>query len=419
MSTLFVKGCGPLYGTVKASGCKNSVLPLMAACLLAEGWSFLKNVPKLDDVRMMGDIMKDMGVIMCDDLHQGYIKINVESIFSNVKNYDRASRLRASFLVAGPLLARFKNCKVPLPGGCAIGNRPIDLHLKGFASMGAEIIQENGYIEAVAKDGLKGARIYLDFPSVGATENLIMAASLAEGETIIENAANEPEIEDLANFINKMGGNVYNAGTDTVVIRGVKSLKGTEHIAIPDRIEAGTFMIAAAITQGDVTVNNVIPEHLNPVTAKLREAGVEVYEELTAIRVAAKGPLKKIQIKTHPYPGFPTDMQAQMAALAAVSEGTSIITETVFENRFMYVGELKRMGASIKVDGRSAIIEGVPSLDGAKVKATDLRAGAALVVAGLAAKGVTEIMNSEHIDRGYNNIVGKLRALGADILYEE
>jgi len=315
----------------------------------------------------------------------------------------------------GPLLAKFGYAKVSLPGGCGIGTRPVDLHLKGFEAMGAKISCRHGYIEVSADGRLEGNTIYLDFPSVGATENIMMAAVLAKGQTIIENAAIEPEISDLANYLILMGADITGAGTDTIKINGTDTLKPAEYVIIPDRIEAGTFMVAAAITGGDVVLENVIPDHLKPITAKLKEAGVEVSEEISSVHIKSDGKLKAVDIKTHPYPGFPTDMQAQMTSLMSKANGTSMIVETIFENRFMHISELKRMGAQIKIDGRSAIVEGKKNLTGAQVKATDLRAGAAMVIAGLAADGITEISNIEHIDRGYEKFDKKLKSLGAKI----
>jgi UDP-N-acetylglucosamine 1-carboxyvinyltransferase len=326
--------------------------------------------------------------------------------------------MRASFLIMGPLLSRFGNVKISLPGGCAIGTRPIDLHLKGLAVMGADITLGHGYIEASA-DKLTGDRVYLDFPSVGATENLIMAAALADGLTTIENAAEEPEIIDLANFINSMGGHVRGAGTDTIKVEGVRQLSGCNHTIIPDRIEAGTLMVAAAITGGDIILTNVISDHLRPVEAKLKEAGIQIDSVEEGIRVYKNGSLHTLDLKTLPYPGFPTDMQAQMMAFMCTLPGTSMITETVFENRFMHASELKRLGAKIRIEGRSAVVEGVDRLQGAQVKATDLRAGAALLLAGMVAEGSTEIVDIHHIDRGYENIEEKLRSLGADIIRHE
>jgi UDP-N-acetylglucosamine 1-carboxyvinyltransferase len=324
--------------------------------------------------------------------------------------------MRASFLVMGPLLARRGRAKISLPGGCAIGTRPIDLHLKGFEALGAQIELGHGYVEARAPQGLTGARIYLDFPSVGATENILMAASMAKGQTILENPAEEPEIVDLANFLNAMGARIRGAGTNVIRIEGADELRGCTHTVIPDRIEAGTYMVAAAMTDGDVYIENALTEHLKPVVAKLKEAGVKIEEDTDGVRVTGTGTLRSVDIKTLPYPGFPTDMQAQFMALTTIARGTSVVTETVFENRFMHVDELKRMGANIKIEGRSAVVEGSARLLGCPVKATDLRAGAALVLAGLVADGQTEIGYLHHIDRGYDNLVAKLQGLGANIL---
>ena len=404
-----------LKGKVRISGAKNSVLPIIAAALLGNGSSTIEEIPFLNDVRIMTDLLRSLGVEVEVSEAGGTMTIHPGNITNTVAPYDLVNKLRASFLVAGPLLARTGTAKIPLPGGCAIGTRPVDLHLKGFAAMGAKITQGHGYVDAKVSGKLKGAKIYLDFPSVGATENIIMAAVLADGQTVIENAATEPEIVDLATYLTTMGADIKGAGTDTVKINGVKSLAGASHCVIPDRIEAGTFMVAAAITGGDVLLENVVPDHLKPVSAKLREAGIEVSEELSSIRVKAGKKLKAVDIKTHPYPGFPTDMQAQMTALMSKSDGTSLIIETIFENRFMHIGELKRMGANIKIEGRSAVIEGKHKLLGAQVKATDLRAGAALILAGLGAEGVTEITDIEHIDRGYVRIDKKLSDLGAKI----
>ncbi len=418
MSRFIITEGKPLKGTVRVSGAKNSVLPIIAASLLGDGQNVLEEIPFLNDVKIMCELIKSLGADITISEDKNTLKVVTGDILNTTAPYELVNKMRASFLVMGPLLAKVGHAKISLPGGCAIGTRPVDLHLKGFAAMGAEIIQEHGYIEARTKGKLKGDKIYLDFPSVGATENIMMAAVLAEGQTIIENAAIEPEIVDLATYLTSMGGDVKGAGTDTIKINGVPSLKAANHTVIPDRIEAGTYMIAAAITGGDVIVENVLTDHLKPVSAKLREAGAEVSEELTSIRVTAGNKLKALDIKTHPYPGFPTDMQAQMTALMTKAEGTSLVIETIFENRFMHVSELKRMGANIKIEGRSAIIEGNDGLLGAQVKATDLRAGAALILAGLAAKGTTEITDIEHIERGYVNIEQKLRALGANIKKE-
>jgi len=406
----------PLKGRIKVSGAKNSVLPIIAASLLADEQGVIEEVPYLNDVKVMCDLLGELGAEVKFIDNNEKLVINPEGLYNETAPYELVNKMRASFLIMGPLLAKLGVAKIPLPGGCAIGSRPVDLHLKGFSAMGAEIIQKHGYIEAKTRGKLKGNKVYLDFPSVGATENIMMSATLAEGQTIIENAAIEPEIVDLATYLTAMGADIKGAGTDTIKINGVSTLKGVSHAIIPDRIEAGTYMVAAAITGGDVVVENVVPDHLKPITAKLREAGVVVIEEPTSIHIAGRNCLKSVDIKTHPYPGFPTDMQSQMTSLMCTAEGTSIIIETIFENRFMYVNELKRMGANIKIEGRSAVVEGKPKLLGARVKATDLRAGAALILAGLAAEGVTEITDIEHIERGYVNIDGKLRSLGVNIV---
>ncbi len=403
----------PLRGNVRISGAKNSALPILAASLLGTEDIILEDVPKLKDVEVICEVLSSLGAKV-EFLDKGIIKINSKDINNYETPYELMSKMRASFLVMGPLLTRLGKTKTSLPGGCAIGTRPIDLHLKGFRALGAEIDVDHGNIGAYA-DRLVGDRIYLDFPSVGATENIMMAAVMAEGETIIDNAAMEPEIVDLANFLNKLGADIKGAGTSSIRIKGVKELGGATHSIIPDRIEAGTFMVAAAITKGDIVVENVITSHIKPVIAKLREAGCQIYENGDKVRVIGADEIKAVDIKTLPYPGFPTDMQAQFMSLMSVSQGTSVIIETVFENRFMHVDELKRMGADIKIDGRSAIIQGVDSLMSAPVKATDLRAGAALVLAGLVSDGVTEIGDIYHIDRGYDNIEEKLTKLGAKI----
>jgi UDP-N-acetylglucosamine 1-carboxyvinyltransferase len=358
-------------------------------------------------------MLKRLGIAV--DVKEDRVVINAEKVSSTEAPYDLMRKMRASVLVMGPLLARKKHARIPLPGGCAIGSRPIDLHIKGLEAMGVQFETGQGFIEGRVLERLKGATIYLDFPSVGATQNIMMAATLAEGRTIIENAACEPEIVDLANFLNAMGAKVRGAGTDEIRIDGVDILRGTEYTVIPDRIEAGTYMVAAAITRGEVFVEGAISDHLVPLIAKLREMGVHVLDGENGILVRAEGELKPVDVKTLPYPGFPTDMQSQMMALLLTAKGTSLLTETVFENRFMHVEEFKRMGAHIKIDGRTAIIEGGKPLSGAQVKATDLRAGAALILAGLVADGVTEVTELHHVDRGYVDIVGKLRALGAKI----
>lgn len=416
MSKIIVRKSGPLNGTVKVSGAKNSVLPIMAAALLAQDKCVLEDIPGLRDVDVMSEVLSSLGSDVKKNSN-GIIEINSVNIDNCEAPYDLVSKMRASFLVIGPLLARMGRARVSLPGGCAIGSRPIDLHLKGLSALGAKVNLGHGYVEAVA-DKLVGDKIYLDFPSVGATENIMMAATMAEGQTIIQNAAEEPEIVDLANFLNSLGAKVKGAGTDTIRIQGVKELGGTRHTVIPDRIEAGTYMVAAAITGGNVTIQNALPDHLKPMIAKLKECGVEVQENGDHVKVNASNGINAVDVKTMPYPGFPTDMQSQFMALLSVARGTSVLIETVFENRFMHVSELTRMGAKIKIEGHSAVVEGVKALEGAQVSATDLRAGAALILAGLVAEGQTEIRNTYHIDRGYVEIENKLRNLGANISRE-
>ncbi len=415
MEKLVIHGGNRLVGTVKISGAKNAVLPLIAATLLGTSPSTLEEVPNLEDVRTFAEVLRHLGVAVQYNKEDHMLFVDSTNVSSCEAPYELVRKMRASFLVMGPLLARYGHSKISLPGGCAIGTRPIDLHLKGFEALGAIIDIGHGYIEAKAPNGLKGARIYLDFPSVGATENIIMAASMAKGQTILENAAHEPEIVDLANYLNTMGANIRGAGTDVIKIEGVSELKGRTYEVIPDRIEAGTFMVAAAMAGGDLYVENAMSEHLKPIIAKLKEAGVTIEEDTNGIRVKSDGNLKAVDIKTLPYPGFPTDMQAQFMAMTTVSHGTSVVSETVFENRFMHVDELKRMGANIKIDGRSAVVEGKTTLTGCQVKATDLRAGAALVLAGLVANGETEVGYLHHIDRGYDDLVTKLCGVGADI----
>lgn len=415
MEKLVIHGGKPLEGTVRVSGAKNAVLPIIVASMLGTTQSTLTEIPKLADVHTVCDVIASLGVHI-EHPEKDTLVIDAHELTSTTAPYDLVRRMRASFLVMGPLLARKGRAQISLPGGCSIGARPIDLHLKAFEAMGAVINLENGDIEATAPNGLKGAQIYLDFPSVGATENILMAASMAEGKTVLENAAEEPEIVDLATYLNSMGANIRGAGTNVIRIEGVKELHGANHAVIPDRIEAGTFMVGAAMTQGNVFVENAISEHLKPLISKLKEVGAEVQEEIDGIRVIGHAPLRPADIKTLPYPGFPTDMQAQFMALTTICQGTSVVTETVFENRFMHVDEFKRMGAKIRIEGRSAIVEGVPRLKGASVNATDLRAGAALVLAGLVADGETEVGYLYHIDRGYDNLVLKLQRLGADIV---
>ncbi len=412
MSKIVVRKSQPLKGTVKINGAKNAVLPIIAATLLAKGESVLKGVPNLRDVHVISDLLRHLGAKV--EYNDDVLTVDATNIDTCEAPYELVRKMRASFLVMGPLLARFQSSKISMPGGCAIGTRPIDLHLKGFKSLGAHIEMDHGFIEAKA-DKLIGTKLYLDFPSVGATENIMMAAVFAEGTTIIENVAEEPEIVDLANFLNEMGANVKGAGTNTIKIKGVKELKGATHTVIPDRIEAGTYMVAAAITKGDVLVDNVLIDHLKPTIAKLREIGCEVHEMDNAVRVIGPDEIKPTDIKTLPHPGFPTDMQSQFMALLCVSKGTGVVIETVFENRFMNVQELNRMGANIKIEGRSAVVQGVEELQGSTVNATDLRAGAALILAGLVSEGETVIGETYHIFRGYVDIDKKLRSLGANI----
>ena len=416
MEQLVIHGGNPLCGRVKIGGAKNAVLPIIAAALLGRcGVSVLDDVPALEDVYTISSVLRSLGVKADYDAREHRLTIDATRIATVAAPYELVRKMRASFLIMGPLLAREGRAEISLPGGCAIGTRPIDLHLKGFEALGAQIDITQGAIHASAPHGLKGARIYFDFPSVGATENVMMAASCAEGQTILENPALEPEIVDLANYLNVMGAHVRGAGTNRIKIDGVPGLMAADYTIIPDRIEAGTYMVAAAMTGGDVFIENAISEHLKPVVAKLKEAGAEIEEDIAGIRVRAHGRMKAIDIKTMPYPGFPTDMQAQFMALLTLAEGTSVVTETVFENRFMHVDELVRMGAQIRVDGRAATVEGGRFLKGAAVRATDLRAGAAMVLAGLVADGETRVGYIHHIDRGYDDLVAKLVALGADI----
>lgn len=414
MEKLVINGGSKLSGKVNIGAAKNSVLPIIAASILSGDRCIIENAPMLEDVSVIGDALKFLNAEVDLQKESNRILIDTSKLIYGEPSSELVRKMRASFLIMGPMIARFGRFKISLPGGCNIGTRPIDLHLKGLTALGAEVNVGHGYVEARA-ERLIGNKIYLDFPSVGATENIMMAAVFAEGETIIENPAAEPEIEDLAKFLNNMGAQIIGAGSDTIKIVGVKSLKGTTHKPICDRIEAGTFMVAAAITKSKITVSEVNEEHLKPVIAKLTEMGVSMEFNGSNIIVDGDKELKPVDIKTMPYPGFPTDMQAQMMSLLCNVKGTSIITETIFENRFMHAQELKRMGANIKVEGRTAVVEGVDVLSGSEVKATDLRAGAALVLAGLASEGVTEVYDIYHIDRGYVNIEEKLKGLGAKI----
>lgn len=414
LSEIIVSTSENLRGSVQISGSKNSALPVIAAAIAVSGKTSIKNIPSLSDVASMLDILVSLGC----NIHRESDRVEIVSdkINNLIAPYDMVLRLRASFLVSGAMLARFGYARISQPGGCAIGSRPVDLHLKGFALMGADISKGCGYIELSAKK-LSGAVIYLDFPSVGATENLMIAACLANGQTEIVNAATEPEVADLAKFLVSCGADIKGVGTEHIIIKGKDTLKGCEYSIIPDRIEAGTYMIAAAITRGNIDVMNICSEHLTPVTAKLKEMGVCVTDNEESIHVCGSKEILPVSIKTMPHPGFPTDMQSLFASLMCYASGTSMITETIFENRFMHLAELSRMHANIRIDGRSAVIEGTRSLDGASVMATDLRAGAALALAGLNASGYTKISNAQLIERGYEDFVGKLQNLGANIEY--
>ena len=404
-----------LEGTVKIEGSKNAVLPILAATLLSEeGVTTLKNVPILSDVFTMNQVIKHLNVAIDFDEDANEVTIDATQPLGIEANYEYVSKMRASIVVMGPLLARNGHAKVAMPGGCAIGKRPIDLHLKGFQALGAKIIQKNGYIEAIA-DELIGNTIYLDFPSVGATQNIMMAAVRAKGTTIIENVAREPEIVDLANILNKMGANVIGAGTETMRIEGVDKLHAVEHSIVQDRIEAGTFMVAAAMTEGNVLIEEAISEHNRPLISKLTEMGAIIEEEENGIRVIGPKHLKPTDVKTMPHPGFPTDMQAQMTAIQMFAEGTSIVTETVFENRYQHLEEMRRMNADLKIDGNIAVINGGNELQGAAVEATDLRAAAALILVGLRANGITRVSNLKYLDRGYYEFHKKLQKLGANV----
>jgi len=407
---------GPLKGEVVMSGSKNAVLPIMAASILTSKQCTITDIPKLRDVDVMCQLLRSVGAEVNIDYIKKEISITCDTVSELEAPYELVKQMRASNLIMGPLLSRTGKVKISMPGGCAIGARPIDLHLKGFQALGAEIELEHGYVEARAEK-LIGDKIYLDFPSVGATENIMMCAVLAQGITTIENAAEEPEIVDLANFLNSIGAKIKGAGTDTIKIEGVSKseLTGTKHAIIPDRIETGTFMVAAAVTRGNLLIKNAIADHVKPIIAKLKECGVEITETDGDIRVTANKGVKATDIKTLPYPGFPTDMQAQFMTLLTSAIGTSIIIETVFENRYMHIGELNRMGSNIKIEGRSAVVPGEQMLEGAQVTATDLRAGAALVLAGLIAEGTTEISDIYHIERGYSEFVEKLSRIGAKI----
>jgi UDP-N-acetylglucosamine 1-carboxyvinyltransferase len=412
MDKIVIRGGRRLKGEVAVEGAKNAALPILLASLLTAERCTFHNVPRVVDVRTTLRLLADLGARVEEEA--GSVSVHAERLSRLEAQYDLVKTMRASFLALGPLLARFGRARVSTPGGCAIGSRPVDLHLEGLQKMGARARIVHGYVEAEAEK-LHGARIYLDVPSVGATEHLMMVASLAEGTSTIENAAREPEVVDLARALTAMGACITGAGEDTITIDGVPSLKGLDFTIIPDRIEAGTFMIAAALTGGDVLVRGARAEHLHAVILKLREAGADIQEDREGIRVIGNSRLNSVDVKTMPYPGFPTDLQAQMMAAMALADGRSVISETIFENRFMHALELNRMGADIKVEGSSALVRGVAALSGAPVMATDLRASVCLVLAGLAAEGVTEVSRVYHLDRGYARIEDRLSALGADI----
>lgn len=416
MDKIIIEGGARLKGEVRISGAKNAALPILASTILSPGTNTILNTPGLIDIKTMGKILAHLGAKV--EVEEGRVEIDTTHINNPEAPYDLVRSMRASVLVLCPLIARMGEAKVSLPGGCAIGARPINLHLMGLEKMGAKVEIEHGYVKVKAKR-LKGAKIYLDMPTVTGTENLMMAAALADGTTVIENAACEPEVSDLAEALKKMGARIEGAGKDVITIEGVNSLNPVEYSVIPDRIEAGTFMVAGAITDGNIKLKGCIPGHLDAVVAKIKEAGVEITEEEGGLRVKGIKRPKAVDIKTMPHPGFPTDMQAQMMALMSVADGISVITETIFENRFMHVAELRRMGADIKIEGNTAIVHGVPDISGAPLMATDLRASASLIIAGLAAKGKTTLSRVYHIDRGYEKIEKKLSALGARITREK
>ncbi len=415
MTKYVISGGKPLHGEVEISGAKNAAVAILPAALLVDGVCRIENVPNISDVTMILGIMRDLGANV-RMINQTTVELDCSHVYKQNVPYELARQIRASYYLIGALLGRFGRAEVTMPGGCDLGVRPIDQHLKGFSAMGAEIQVENGFIYAASPTGrLHGAQIYLDVVSVGATMNILLAAALADGLTIIENAAKEPHIVDLANFLNSMGADIMGAGTDVIKVRGVEKLRGVFYSIIPDQIEAGTYMTAVAAAGGEVRINNVIPKHLDCITAKLVEMGVEIQEDGDALIVRRSGKLTSTNVKTMPYPGFPTDMQPQIAAVLCLAEGTSILNEGVWDNRYRYADEFRRMGANIQVDGKVAVIEGVHALTGAPVCACDLRAGAAMIVAGLAANGITEIDQVYHIERGYEGIVEKLAKLGADI----
>lgn len=415
MTKYIVQGGHPLFGEVEISGAKNAAVAIIPAALLVDGVCRIENIPQISDVTLSLKILEHLGAgIRVINRHT--VEIDASRIRSTRTSYELARKMRASYYLIGSLLGRFGQAEVAMPGGCNFGVRPIDQHVKGFTALGAKVMVEGGFINASTETGrLKGANIYLDVVSVGATMNIMMAAVRAEGNTVIENAAKEPHIVDLANFLNSMGANIRGAGTDTIKIQGVDRLRGGSYAIIPDQIEAGTYMAAVAATGGQILVKNIIPKHMDCITAKLVEMGVDVEELDDAVRVRRSGPISRTNVKTMPYPGFPTDMQPQIAAVLCLATGTSVLTEGVWDSRYRYVDEFRRMGAHIQVDGKVAVIEGVPGLTGAPVHACDLRAGAAMVIAGLAAQGITEVDGIYHIERGYEDLVGKLAGVGAEI----
>ena len=416
MTKYLIHGGNPLHGTIQISGAKNAAVAIIPAALLVDGVCRIENVPQISDVTLILQILRELGADV-RMINRTTVEVDCSHIRNRQVPYELARKIRASYYLVGALLSRFGWAEVPLPGGCDLGGRPVDQHIKGFVAMGAEVDVRSGLICARVPNGsrLAGGQVYLDIVSVGATMNIMLAATLAEGMTIIENAAKEPHIVDLANFLNSMGADIRGAGTDVIKIRGVSRLRGGSYSIIPDQIEAGTYMAALAAAGGDLTIENVIPKHMDCITAKLVEMGVDVEELDDAIRLRREGPLGRVNVKTMPYPGFPTDMQPQIAAVLCVAQGTSVLTEGVWDNRYRYVDEFRRMGAQIQVDGKVAVIEGVDHLTGAPVHACDLRAGAAMVIAGLAAQGVTEIDGVHHIERGYETIIEKLASVGADV----
>lgn len=417
MYKYIIRGGNELVGRVRVSGAKNAVLKLMAASVLTKGKTVVRNVPKITDVFIMADVLERLGASV-DLSQEAAVVIDTSKELNSEAPYELVKQMRASIMVLGPLLASLGRAKVAMPGGCNIGSRKIDMHVQGLRKLGARFRVGHGYIQAQT-DGLKGALLTLDFPSVGATENLLMAAVLAEGTTLIENAAREPEVVDLANFLQRMGAKIEGAGTSTLEIEGVASLSPVEYTVIPDRVEAGTFLMAGAITRGEVTVEGARAEHLELVLSKMEEMGVEIEQDDDCIRVSLQQKPRAADIATLPYPGFPTDLQAQVVCLLSLAKGTSVVTENVFENRFSYIDELNRMGSDIRTDGHHAIVKGVRELTGAPVRVGDLRGGAALILAGLAAKGVTEVSDVFHVDRGYEKFEDKLVSLGADIIRVE